>query len=135
MIFFERKPGSETPWSQSLWTYDLRTNMHFTLKVNPLKYEDLAEFIKCYCQGARPKRKPTWSQEAQDGRWRVYSYDELTQRDKCNLDIFWLKDESLKDGANLPEPDFIAAEIAEDLRAALDEFEEILVDLQRSASV
>ena len=48
VLFFDRKPGSETPWTQKLWIYDLRTNQHFTLKTNPLQYEDLQDFVKCY---------------------------------------------------------------------------------------
>jgi type I restriction enzyme M protein len=49
-----------------------------------------------------------------------------------SLDIFWLKDESLEDSANLPEPDVIAAEIAEDLQAALDQFAQIAADLRKA---
>jgi len=48
VIFFDRKPASETPWTRKLWIYDLRTNKHFTLKTNPLKREDLAEFVTLY---------------------------------------------------------------------------------------
>ena len=51
------------------------------------------------------------------------------QRDKANLDIFWLRDESLEDSENLPPPDVIAEEIMEDLRAALEQLEEIAADL------
>ena len=47
------------------------------------------------------------------------------QRDKISLDIFWLRDESLEDSANLPDPDVIAADIIEDLRTALEQFEAI----------
>jgi type I restriction enzyme M protein len=54
------------------------------------------------------------------------------KRDKVSLDIFWLKDESLEDSANLPDPDVIAAEIVEDLQAALDEFALIAGDLKRN---
>jgi type I restriction enzyme M protein len=50
---------------------------------------------------------------------RAYDYETLTKRDKLNLDIFWLKDESLEHSANLPDPDVIAAEIVDDLQAAL----------------
>ena len=62
-------------------------------------------------------------------RFRRFTYDELTQRDKANLDIFWLRDESLEDSENLPPPDQIAEEIMEDLRAALEQLEEIAADL------
>ena len=46
-------------------------------------------------------------------------------RDKASLDVFWLRDEALEASANLPAPDVIAAEIVEDLRAALAAFEEL----------
>jgi len=62
-------------------------------------------------QAGRHDRKPTWSEENPDGRWRTYTYDEIITRDKASLDIFWLRDESLEDSANLPDPDVIAAEM------------------------
>ncbi len=129
VLFFDRKPASETPWTKTLWIYDLRTNQHFTLKTNPLKRNDLDDFVKCYHPKNRHERTPTWTLETPDGRYRSLNYDELLQRDKVSLDIFWLKDESLEDSANLPDPDVIAAEIAEDLRAALEQFEAIAEDL------
>jgi type I restriction enzyme M protein len=130
VLFFEKKPASESPWTKQLWIYDLRTNKHFTLKTNPLRREDLDEFVDLYCVGQRHKRQPTWSTENPDGRWRVYSYDELIARDKASLDIFWLKDESLADSDNLPPPEVIAQEIVEDLQAALEQFKLIAGDLQ-----
>lgn len=48
VLFFDRKPPWEEPWTEKLWVYDLRTNMHFTLKTNPLKRSDLDEFVACY---------------------------------------------------------------------------------------
>ena len=70
--------------------------------------------------GNRNQRKATWDEKKNpDGRWRVFTYDEIVARDKCSLDIFWLKDESLEDSANLPEPHVLAAEVADDLRSAL----------------
>ena len=57
-----------------------------------------------------------------------FSYDDLVKRDKANLDIFWLQDESMEDSASLPTPDVIAEEILEDLRAALEQLEEIVGD-------
>ena len=129
VLFFDRKPGREEPWTDKLWIYDLRTNMHFTLKTSPLQRSDLNEFVACYNAENRHEREPTWSEEDPDGRWRAFTYDELMQRDKASLDIFWLRDESLEDSADLEDPDVIAAEIAEDLRAALEEFETIQADL------
>jgi type I restriction enzyme M protein len=132
VLFFDRKPPSETPWTKQLWVYDLRTNKNFTLKTNPLKRAHLDEFVACYHAENRHQRQPTWSEANPNGGWRAYTYEELIHRDKVSLDIFWVKDESLEGSENLPEPDFLAAEIAEDLRAALAQFEEIQGDLAAS---
>ena len=128
VIFFDRKPASENPWTKSLWIYDLRTNKEFTLKTRALKREDLDEFVECYNPKNRQDRKQTWSEDNPQGRWREYKYEDLIARDKANLDITWLRDESLEDGANLPDPDVIAAEIIEDLQAALEQFSAILAE-------
>ena len=129
VIFFDKKPASETPWTKKLWIYDFRTNIDFTLKTNPLKREDLNEFVKCYNPENRHKRKATWSEEKPGGRWRAFDYEELINRDKASLDIFWLKDDSLEDSDNLPDPGVLAREIAVDLEAALEQFRLIAEDL------
>jgi type I restriction enzyme M protein len=161
VLFFDKKSASETPWTKKLWIYDLRTNKHFTLKTNPLKREDLDEFVQCYngenlpasplpagktsaqtsgsAQANRYQRQPTWCEEGNAvssvpgaspaGRWRAYDYEELINRDKASLDIFWLRDESLEESDNLPDPDVLAQEIVEDLEAALEQFREIANDL------
>jgi type I restriction enzyme M protein len=131
VVFFDKKPGSEKAWTRKLWIYDLRTNKNFTLKTNPLRRGDLDEFVEVFKPGRVQDRKATWSEKTPEGRWRAYGIDELLARDKVSLDIFWLKDESLEDSANLPAPEVIAAEIAEDLRAALEQFEAIQADLAR----
>jgi type I restriction enzyme M protein len=132
VLFFDRKPASETPWTKQLWIYDLRTNIDFTLKTRPLARADLDDFVACFHPGNRFERTASWSEEKQDGRWRSYAYEELMARDEVNLDIFWLRDESLEDSANLPAPDLLAAEIVEDLKAALEQFEGIEADLGKS---
>ena len=71
------------------------------------------------------ERQHTWSAENPNGRWRAYRYDELAARDKVNLDIFWLRDESLEDSANLPDPDVLAQELVDDLKAALEQFNNV----------
>jgi type I restriction enzyme M protein len=122
VIFFDRKPASETPQTDKLWIYDLRTNKHFTLKTNTLAYKDLEDFIRCYRTKDRYDRKET-------ERFKPYTYSELIQRDKANLDIFWLKDESVEDTENLPAPDVLATEIAENLESALYQFNRIIQEL------
>ena len=107
--------------------------MHFTLKTNPLKREDLDEFARCYNPENRYQRDPMWSEESLDGRWRAYDYEEIINRDKASLDIFWLRDESLEESDNLPDPDVFAQEIVEDLEADLEQFREIANDLSEAA--
>lgn len=134
VLFFDAKPAQEAPWTKRLWVYDLRTNMHFTLKENPLKRSHLDEFVECYRSQKRHTRKPTWSESHPEGRWRAYDYDELIKRDKASLDIFWLRDKSLEDGDDLPEPDVLAQEIADDLQTALEQFNSIAVELKAEPS-
>ncbi|SMG22654.1 type I restriction enzyme M protein [Marivirga sericea] len=131
VLFFDNKPASKEAWTQDVWIYDYRTNVHHTLKKNTMKLEDLKDFIKCYNPSNRNDRKETWSEETPDGRWRKYSYDEIIARDKTNLDIFWLKDKSLADLDNLPDPDVLASEIIENIEAGLESFRVIQKELDR----
>lgn len=129
VLFFDAKPAHEAAWTKKLWVYDLRTNMHFTLKTNPLKRADLDEFVECYNPENRHERRETWSEENAEGRWRSFEYEELIKRDKVNLDISWLKDKSLEDSEDLPAPEIIAREIVEDLQTALEQFSIIAGEL------
>jgi type I restriction enzyme M protein len=124
VLFFDRKPAQEKPWTKKLWIYDLRTNLHFTLKENTLKRTDLDDFVKCYNPKNRHDRK-------ESERFKSFTYEELTKRDKVNLDIFWLKDDALEESANLPAPEIIAQEITDDLEAALEQFATIAEDLKK----
>lgn len=128
VLFFDKKAAAEQPWTQHLWVYDLRTNKHFTLKKNPLRRDDLDDFVSCYLPG-RPR-----DERVESERWKPFSYDELIARDKVNLDITWLRDESLEDADDLPAPDVIAREIVEDLAAALAEFEAVASTLEAKSS-
>lgn len=129
VLFFNNKPASKDPWTKEVWIYDYRTNIHHTLKKKPLTESDLDDFVNCYNPSNIYKRKETWSDtepvEVSNGRWRKYSYDEIIARDKTSLDIFWLKDDSLTDLDNLPDPDELAGEIIENIESALSSFEEI----------
>ncbi|MGC4978129.1 N-6 DNA methylase [Streptomyces sp. DT199] len=116
VLFFDKKPASETPWTNKLWVYDLRTNQRFTPKKNPLTRKHLDDFVAC----AKPGCSPEEREETE--LFKSFAYDELIARDKVNLDITWLRDDSLEDFDNLPAPEIIAREIVEDLTAALEEF-------------
>ena len=128
VVFFDKKPASETPWTSTMWVYDFRTNEHFTMKQNPMRREHLQDFVDAYMPGRRDQR-------VESERFRPFAYEELMARDKANLDIIWLKDDSLEDADNLPAPEVIAAEIIEELQAALNEFAAIAEALSVSTTV
>lgn len=129
VVFFDNKLAAKHPWTKEIWIYDYRTNVRHTLKNDPLKYENLKDFIKCYNPENRNKRKPLWSEGNPEGRWRKFTYDEIIARDKCNLDIFWLKDVSHTDLDNLPEPEEITMEIISGLKSAIESFDKIFKEL------
>ncbi|MFA0964707.1 N-6 DNA methylase [Roseivirga sp. BDSF3-8] len=130
VLFFTAKTAAKDPWTKEVWYYDYRTNVHHTLKKNPMRLADLQDFINCYNPDNRHHRKELWSEEKPDGRWRRYTYEELVARDKASLDLFWLRDDTLTDMDNLPDPDTLAAEIIEDLEAALESFRTIGKELE-----
>ena len=125
VIFFDKRPASPDMQTKEIWIYDFRTNVHFTLKQHPMTDADLLDFIACYNPENRYERKETWSDENPDGRWRRFSVDEILKRDKTSLDIFWIKDKSLADLDNLPDPDVLADDIIENLQSALESFQEL----------
>ena len=126
VLFFNNRPGAKEAWTKEVWIYDYRTNVHHTLKKKPMQFEDLQDFIDCYNPDNRNNRTETWSQENPEGRWRKFTCDEIIARDKTNLDIFWLKDKSLADLDNLPDPDILASEIIENIEAGLENFKEVM---------
>jgi type I restriction enzyme M protein len=130
VIFFGKKEGRAEAWTDKLWVYDLRTNQHFTLKQKPIQPGDFQEFVECYKPGREHERAETWSETNLEGRWRCYDYEDLLKRDKLSLDLFWIKDKSLTDTDSLPAPGIIAAEIADDLEAALEQFTKIAARLK-----
>src|SRR3990170_3698611 len=78
VLFFDARPASKDPWTKEVWVYDYRTNIHHTLKKNPLKLDDLKEFIECYKPESRHKRKETWDSNTNpEGRWRRFTYNEI----------------------------------------------------------
>jgi len=99
-------------------------------QAQPLRLEDLREFITCYNSANRHKRKETWhTQKNPEGRWRKFGYDELVSRDKTSLDLFWLKDDSPADLDNLPELADLAEEIIDNIEAGLLSFRAVAAAL------
>ena len=117
VLFFDKRPAAREVQTRELWVYDYRTNVHKTLKTKRLSHADFDDFIRCYHE----------RQETE--RFRRFSYEELAQRDKLNLDLFWLKDDALEDIDSLPEPEVLAAEIVENLEAALEQFRSVSAEL------
>lgn len=130
VLFFDNRPTRKEPWTKAVWIYDYRTNIHHTKKKDPLQFDDLSDFLECYRSGRRDQRIETWSEEEPDGRWRKFTYDEIIARDKTSLDIFWLKDKSLSDMEDLPEPDVLALEIVDEIEAALESLKTVLSELE-----
>lgn len=131
VLFFDRKPAGPETQTKEVWIYDFRTNVHFTLKQHPMTDEDLADFIKCYNPENRHNRSETWSEENPDGRWRKFKVDDIFARDKTSLDIFWIKDKSLADLDNLPDPDVLASDIIDNLQSAIDSFNALMGTLNK----
>ena len=126
VLFFDKKPASKEMQTKEIWIYDFRTNIHFTLKQNPLSDKDLQDFIKCYNPENRFERKETYNEKKNpEGRFRKFKVEEILKRDKTSLDIFWIKDKSLADLDNLPSPDELADDIIENLQSALQSFQEL----------
>jgi type I restriction enzyme M protein len=117
VLFFDKKPAAKEPWTKGLWVYDYRTNVHCTLKTKLLQRSDLDDFVKCY------------HDRQVSERFHYFPYEDLIQRDKLNLDIVWLKDDSLEDIDSLPPPDIIASEIVVNLEAALEQFRAVAEEL------
>ena len=124
VLFFDKRPAGEKPWTTNLWVYDLRTNEHFTQKTNTLQRHHMDEFVDLYKTG-RPR-----SERVESERFKSFSYSDLVARDKANLDLLWLKDDSLQDAADLPAPDVLAREIIEELESAMEEFTAIAESLE-----
>lgn len=112
LFFDKRPPAAKGHQTKELWVYDYRTNIDKTLKEKRLTREDMQDFINCY------QSKPRKETE----RFKRFTYEQIVQRDNLNLNVSWLKDDSLEDVDNLPEPDVLSAEIVENLETALEQF-------------
>jgi len=124
VVFFDKKPAADTPWTKELWVYDFRTNKHFTQKTKAMTRADLEEFVQSYKPGEINKRE-------ESERFKKFTYDELMAREKTNLDIIWLKDDSSVNPDDLPAPNLIAEEILQNLEGALSEIQDLLALLRK----
>ena len=134
VLFFEIKANSQKPATKEIWYYDYRTNIKHSPKRNPLRFENLQPFIELY---KSKKRKETWAETTEEtaspeGRWRKYQYQEIISNEKVNLDITWLRDDNMINLENLPEPEELANDIVENLRAGLESFESVIKELKEN---
>lgn len=126
VLFFDRKRPSEEAATADLWVYDLRTNKRFTLKERPMARADLDDFVSCYRSGRRKERE-------ESERFHRYTVEELLTRNKTDLNLLWLKDDSFDDPDLLPPPDEVAAEVVDSLETALERFRSVAAALARTA--
>jgi len=129
VIFFTKGYPTET-----VWVYDARTNVpRITKKDRPLTPQHFAEFEACY--GPNPeghaKRDPN---DSKDNRWRSFSISEVKDRDFKIDSLKWLKDESLGDSDDLPEPEELAADAIAELEAAIEDLNAIITSLENTNS-
>lgn len=131
VLFFDNHPAQEAAVTKEVWIYDYRTNVHHTLKRKPMTLEHLQDFITCYNADNIHERVETYDPETNPtGRWRKYSIDDIKKRDKTSLDISWLKDNSLTDLDNLPDPEDLASDIIDNIEAGLASFRAVLDELE-----
>ncbi|MEY2985653.1 MAG: hypothetical protein RLZZ568_2270 [Cyanobacteriota bacterium] len=128
VVFLQKGPPTER-----VWIFDGRSNVPgVTKKERPLTTQHFAEFEACY--GVDPNGRSERQDLGLEGRFRGFSVEEIRERG-YKLDITWLKDESLEDADDLPEPDFLASEAITELEAVVDDLRDILALMEESEEV
>ena len=135
VLFFDRKPGSE----ETLDEAPCGSTTCAPTSTSPSRPSEWpAPTSTSSWSATAPATATTASRRGRRTPRRVaggpYTYEEILGRDKVSLDLFWLRDESLEDSANLPDPHLLAQEIADDLRSALAQIEDVLGDLEQRAA-
>jgi type I restriction enzyme M protein len=126
VIFFENRKATSSHQTKEIWIYDYRSNIKHTLKKNPLRENDLDDFVKCYNPENRHIRKETYSMENPEGRWRKFAYDEIIARDKTSLDITWIKSGDNTDDYTLAELLTLIKEKSVAISTAVGNLEELI---------
>ncbi len=126
VLFFTRGEKDKGN-TKAVWFYDMRTNMPAFGKRTPLTRQHFADFEKAF--GSDPRGKSKRKDQGEAGRFRKFTREEIAKRGD-NLDVSWLKDDSVTDHADLPEPEVIAAEIVAQLQVALEEMDALREELE-----
>jgi type I restriction enzyme M protein len=112
VLFFDKKASSKIAATKELWVYDLRSERNFSLRQNPIKPDDLADFVHCYHAENRSRRK-------ESAHFRRFKYSDIVSRDKASLDLQW-RQEGVSVEALTPQ--ILMKEILSDLEEAMREF-------------
>ena len=131
VLFFQRGTDQDRGNTQATWIYDLRTNMPSFGKRTPFTLAHLQPFLDIY--GADPNGASPRADEGEEGRFRCFSREFIASRG-TNLDITWLRDDSVERAEDLPEPDEIAAEILMHLQTATEEIQALMELLEPEES-
>lgn len=119
VIFFQK--GFPT---ENVWIFDARSNVPgITKKERPLTPQHFGEFEKGY--GKDPNGQSKRNDSGEEGRFRKFHISDIKERD-YKLDLTWLKDETLEDSDELPEPQDLASEAITELEAVVDDLKEVL---------
>lgn len=129
VLFFTRGKTDKGNTS-AVWIYDLRSGMPSFGKTHPLSESDFDEFVACYHAEDLSARTPTYSEDNPNGRWRRYSIDEITARDKTSLDITWMKSDDGNDDRSLAELLFDMKEKADAIATAVSELEKLIGEVE-----
>jgi type I restriction enzyme M protein len=128
VIFFQKGRSTE-----DVWIFDARSNVPgITKKERPLTAEYFKEFEKCY--GPDPNGLSKRKDLGEDGRFRKFSISAIKDRG-FKLDVTWLKDDSLEDSDDLPEPQELAAEAILEFEAVVRDLREIVALVEKQEPV
>ena len=127
VLFFQKVSQAAVSSTQEVWVYDMRANAPKFGKRTPLTREDFGNFETCF--GTYPNGQSARTDQGDTGRFRRFTRDWIANEKGDSLDIVWLKDDSVEDAADLPEPTVLAREAVDELRAAAEELEAILAEL------
>ena len=119
VVFFQKGLPTE-----NTWIFDARSNVPgITKKERPLTPDHFAEFEKCF--GPDPDGRSDRTDLGPEGRFRKFHISDIKERE-YKLDITWLRDESLEDANDLPEPEVLVSEAITELEAVVDDLRDIL---------
>ncbi len=129
VIFFDNKQPSNEWQTKSVWVYDFRTNVHFTLKQNPMLEKDLSDFVTCYNPDNILDRRPTYDEKHPNGRWREFILQEIKSND-YKLDLKWMQEDDGSEDLSLKELFDLIKQKSQNISDAVKELEVLIGEVQ-----